>query len=96
MRDYELMVVLTPEFGEEGAGPILQRVQDLIARAGGEVTDVDDWGLRRLAYEINDYRDGYYAVMQFQGEPDRISELERALRLSEPVMRFLVVRLDEE
>ena len=96
MRQYELMVVLSPDLGEEGADPTLERVQELIAGAGGKVTDVDEWGLRRLAYEIDDHRDGYYTVIHFDSVPSKINELERGLRLTESIMRFLVVRLDED
>ncbi len=95
MREYELMVILAPDLGEETTAQTLQRVQDLIVNGGGQVSEVDDWGLRRLAYEVNDYRDGYYSVIRFQGATALVDELERALRLMEPIMRQLVVRLSE-
>lgn len=102
MRDYELMVVVAPQGGEEELVGLLDQVSSYIASGGGEVTRVlkeNPWGRRRLAYPIRyngqDLRDGYYAVYHFRARPASIDELERSLLLNDRVLRFLVVRPDE-
>lgn len=95
MRDYELMVVLTPELDDDGVGATTERVRSLVTARGGEVVDVQPWGRRRLAYPIQKFRDGYYAVAKLKLDPEAAEPLERSLRLAEPVIRHLLVRLDE-
>ena len=96
MRDYELMVVLTPEQDEDGVTAATERVTTMVTSRGGEVVDVQPWGRRRLAYPIEKHRDGFYAVAKLKLEPDATAPLERSLTLSEQVLRHLLVRLDEE
>ena len=96
MRDYELMVVLTPELDDAGIEQTTERVRSLVTARGGEVTDLQPWGRRRLAYPINKLRDGYYAVAKLKLEPTAAEPLERALKLNETVVRHLLVRLDEQ
>lgn len=95
MRSYEAMLVLRPDLDEEATAALLARVQELITKNGGQVESVDSWGRRRLAYEIDGQREGIYVLVNFQAEPGVSAELERVLRLTEEVMRHLVVR-DEE
>jgi small subunit ribosomal protein S6 len=95
MRDYELMVVLTPELDEDGVTAATDRVKTLVTSRGGEVVDVQAWGRRRLAYPIQKFRDGFYAVAKLKLSPEAAEPLDRGLRLSEAVMRHLLVRLDE-
>ena len=96
MRDYELMVVLTPDLDDQGVEETTERVRSLVTARGGEVTDLQPWGRRRLAYPINKLRDGYYAVAKVKLEPTAAEPLERALGLNESVIRHLLVRLDEQ
>lgn len=103
MRDYELMVVVAPQGGEDELAAALDQVSGYITNGGGEVTEVlkeNPWGRRRLAYPIRyngqDLRDGFYAVYHFRARPTSIGELERRLLLNDRVLRFLVVRPDEE
>ena len=95
MRDYELMVVLTPELDDDGVTATTERVKSLVAARGGEVVDVQPWGRRRLAYPIKRLRDGYYAVAKLKLDPEAAEPLDRSLRLTEPVIRHMLVRLDE-
>jgi small subunit ribosomal protein S6 len=95
MRDYELMVVLSPELDEAGVTTETERVTTLVTNRGGEVVDVQSWGRRRLAYPIEKHRDGFYAVAKLKLDPETTAPLERSLSLNESVIRHLLVRLDE-
>ena len=96
MRDYELMVVLTPDLDEAGVTVETERVTTMVTSRGGEVVDVQPWGRRRLAYPIEKHRDGFYAVAKLKLTPEATGPLERSLTLSESVIRHLLVRLDEQ
>jgi small subunit ribosomal protein S6 len=96
MRDYELMVVLTPDLDDQGVEETTERVRSLVTTRGGEVTDLQPWGRRRLAYPITKFRDGFYAVAKLKLDPTAAAPLERSLQLNETVIRHLLVRLDEE
>ena len=95
MRDYELMVVLTPDLDEAAVDATTERLGTQIGGRGGEVVDVQKWGRRRLAYPIAKHRDGFYTVAKLKLDPDDAEPLERSLRLNESVIRHLLVRLDE-
>lgn len=98
MREYELMVVISPQVAEEGVPEMLARVNQLIGTHGGTVSATltnPPWGHRKLAYSINDHRDAYYAVMNVQLLPTRLEALERDLKLVDQVLRYMVVRRDE-
>lgn len=95
MRDYELVFIVQPEVDEEGLAAVVDRVNQLIGGNGGQVTQVDSWGKRRLAYPIRKCREGYYVVMQVQLEPEATKELERNLGLTEGIIRHLLVRVGE-
>ena len=95
MRDYELMVVLSPELDEAGVTTETERVTTMVTSRGGEVVDVQPWGRRRLAYPIEKHRDGFYAVAKLKIEPEATAPLERSLSLNESVIRHLLVRMDE-
>lgn len=94
MRDYEMVMVVSPEQGEEGFAAALDRVTQLIQEKGGEVRSVDRWGKRRLAYPIKRFNEGFYAVMQFGLDPEAVRALEGSLELAEEIIRYLVVRLE--
>lgn len=98
MREYELMVVISPQVTEEGLPNALARVNEAIATHGGLVSNTftnPPWGHRRLAYPIQDFRDAYYAVLHCQLEPTRLETLERDLKLQDQILRYLIVRRDE-
>ena len=94
MRDYELVVVLSPSLGDEGFPASIERISGVIQGNGGEIKNVDQWGRRRLAYPIKRHLDGYYAVTKFAAEPTAIRPLENNLDLAEDVLRHLVIKLD--
>ena len=93
-RAYEAMVILDPNVGEDQLAAATQRVQEHITTRGGDIQKVDTWGRRRMYYPVKHLRDGHYVVYTFNAEPRRVSELEQAWRISEDVLRHLVVRQD--
>ncbi|MFW5991900.1 MAG: 30S ribosomal protein S6 [Halanaerobiaceae bacterium] len=94
MRNYETTFILNPEMEEDDREDLMERIKGIIT-AEGEINEVDVWGNRQLAYEINDQRTGFYAVIDFNSEPEVVDELERNLKIIDDVMRFLVVRKDK-
>lgn len=95
MRSYELYFIVYPEADEEELTSIINKITQTITAHGGQVTEVNSKGKRRLAYPIRKFREGYDVVMQTQLEFKGIQELERSLKLSEPIIRYLFVRTDE-
>ncbi|MEA3377515.1 MAG: 30S ribosomal protein S6 [Chloroflexota bacterium] len=94
MRNYEMVFIIHPELDEEEAEGIVDNVKDLVTRNDGKVETVKPWGLRKLAYPIDKQQEGRYVLMHFQLEPQNIAEIERVLKLTEPVIRHLIVRLE--
>jgi small subunit ribosomal protein S6 len=92
MRHYELMVILDPDLEERTVGPNLDKFLDVIRTGGGTIDNVDIWGRRRLAYEIDKKSEGIYAVVDMHAEPDLAKELDRQLGLSESIMRTKLIR----
>lgn len=95
MYQYELGIVLVPTLSEEEKVASLEKVKELVVRFGGEITKVDDWGKRRLAYEINKIKEGFYYFIEFKANGDAPNEVESRIRIMESVLRYLTIRLDE-
>jgi small subunit ribosomal protein S6 len=95
MHQYELMVILDPEIDERTVAPSLDKFLGVIRNDGGSIENVDIWGRRRLAYEINKKNEGIYAVVNFTATSAATQELDRQLKLSEAVMRTKVLRTEE-
>ncbi len=93
MASYECLFILRPDLDEETTEAAITRFLTLIGELGGTVENVDRWGKRRLAYEIKDYREGYYTIIKFHAESGATTELERNLKLAPEVMRYMVVKL---
>ena len=94
MRAYELMVILDPNLEERTVQPSLDTYLNVVRNDGGSVDNVDIWGRRRLAYEIDKNAEGIYAVVLLQAEPATVKELDRQLTLNESVLRTKVIRPD--
>ena len=94
MRDYELMVVLDPNLDDAAIEAMNTRIQTLVTQRGGTIDQVDNWGRRRLAYPIGRFRDGVYILTRMQLPPNAAAEIERALKLTESVIRHLLVRAE--
>lgn len=94
MRSYEIMIAYHPETGEAGLKEVLERAKQVIASNGGEVSQVVEWGQRDLAYRIRKQRRGLYYVIEFKGSGATVAELERNLRISDRVLRYITVQVD--
>ena len=95
MRSYEIVFIAHPDLDEKALEETTEKVKGWIAAAGGEITRVDPWGKRRMAYAIRKRREGYYVLIEAKMPPTAVAELERNMRLHEPIMRYLVTRIDE-
>ena len=95
LRDYELVVILNPEIGDDVVGDSLERLNQSVTSRGGEVVDVNHWGRRRLAYPIKRHFEGNYVVSQIKLDPGQVPDLESSLRISEEVIRHLIVKAGE-
>jgi len=90
---YELALVLNGKLEDDARAEALEKVQNYITRFGGSIVNVDDWGKKRLAYEIQKVKEGFYYFIQFESEDKNCpNELENHIRIMEPVLRYLVVR----
>jgi small subunit ribosomal protein S6 len=94
MRPYEVMVIFDPETDERSVQPTLEQYLTVITKGGGTVDNLDIWGRRRLAYEIQKKSEGIYAVITLTAEPDDVKELDRQFRINESIMRTKVIRPD--
>jgi small subunit ribosomal protein S6 len=92
MRTYELMTIHRPEMAEPDARRQSRILEEFLTEVGASVSDIDFWGKRRLAYEIDKANEGYYTVLTFKGESHHVTALDRALSLSDTVMRHKIIR----
>jgi small subunit ribosomal protein S6 len=95
LRDYELIVIISPDVPEEEVPASVDKIGEFITSKGGSITQVDRWGKRRLAYPIKHFKEGNYVLTKFKIEPAMTAELEASLRISEKILRHMLVRLDE-
>ena len=95
MNKYELALVVNAKIEDEARVATVEKAKEYITRFGGTVTNVDEWGKKRLAYEIQKMREGYYYFIQFDAEADCPGQLENRVRIMDNVIRFLCVRQDE-
>ncbi|NMA86407.1 MAG: 30S ribosomal protein S6 [Tissierellia bacterium] len=92
MRKYEAVFIFLPHLEEEVRTQLFNRLKSIMGE--DNVLDVDEWGMRKLAYEINDLTDGYYTVVNFESTPETIEELDRICKISDNIMRHMIVRVD--
>jgi small subunit ribosomal protein S6 len=95
-RQYELIYIVSPDASEQEVTDLHTQVETIIARIGGELVKTENWGRRKMAYEIGPHKEGVYVLEVMNGSGELMKELERRLRVSERVLRYLVVRVDEE
>ena len=93
MNKYESMYVLKPDLDDETRIALIERFKSLVEQNGGKVEKIDEWGIRKLAYEIKYIKEGYYVLMTFESGPQLPLELERNYNISDSVLRFNVIRL---
>lgn len=94
MNKYELALVVNAKIEDEARATVVEKAKGYIARYNGNVTEVEEWGKKRLAYEIQKMREGYYYFIQFEADADCPAEIERHVRIMDNVLRYLVVRKD--
>ena len=92
--NYEVVFIIDPAQGEEGVAALTEKFKTLVEQ-NGTLAEVDEWGKRHLAYPINDLTEGYYVLMTFKSKPEFPRELDRILRITDGVMRSLIVCKDE-
>jgi small subunit ribosomal protein S6 len=95
-RTYELMFIVRPDMSEEDQDKLISTLESAVTSSAGQVKNVERMGKRRLAYKVRKFQDGVYILLTVEGSGGLIHELERRLRVSEPVIKFLTVRVDEE
>jgi small subunit ribosomal protein S6 len=97
MRDYEMMFIIKPDLTEEVIVEIKERLRKIIEDFGGEFTDeVGGWGKKRMAYRIEDYAEGIYCLWHFKGVPETVQELDRVIKISDSLIRHIIIRKDEK
>ena len=95
MNKYELAVVVSAKLEDDARAEVIEKVKALVTRFGGNITDVDEWGKKRLAYEIQHMTEAFYYFIQFDAEGTVPAEIEQDVRIMDNVLRFLCVRKDE-
>lgn len=91
MRKYEGVLVFKPDLEDEVRNQLFNRIKDII-ETNGKVSEVSEWGKRKLAYEINYIKEGYYYIVEFEAEPELITELERRSRIADAIIRYMFVK----
>ena len=94
MNKYELALVVNAKIDDEARAALVEKAKDYIARYNGTVTEVEEWGKKRLAYEIQKMREGYYYFIQFESDSVCPNEVEAHVRIMEPVIRYLCVKAE--
>jgi small subunit ribosomal protein S6 len=96
MKAYELLFFVDPAINEENRAGVMKRIDVAITENGGTVDNVDNWGKRKLAYEIDKLTEGDYTLINFHADPTQIAELDRILRINDAVKRHMIVRRPED
>ena len=96
MRTYEVAFIAAPTLTTEELDGFINHLQTVVDSKNGKVIKIDNWGKKSLAYKIKKYRDGYYVVLTIEGDGSTIAELERRFRVTDSIIRFLSVRIDED
>lgn len=94
MRKYEIMFIVKP-LDEEGTNAVITKFENLINNNGGQVDKIDRWGKKRLAYLVNDFAEGFYVLVNFTSVPATILELDRIMKITEDILKFMIIRIDE-
>lgn len=96
MRRYETIFIMDPDLSEEGRVPVFQRLEELIPSQGGTLFEMDQWGTRKLAYEIKKRTRGFYTRLDFCGPGELVDEMERNFRIDDRILKYMTVLVDEE
>ena len=96
MRNYEVVFVAAPTLTSEELDGFIDHIQTVVESKNGKLVKVDNWGKKSLAYKIKRFREGYYVVLTIEGDGSTITELERRFRVTDYIMRYISVRIDED
>ncbi|KGX85694.1 30S ribosomal protein S6 [Pontibacillus litoralis] len=96
MRNYEIMYIIRPNIDEESQKSVIERFNTVLTDNGAEVKKTEELGKRRLAYEINDFRDGYYVIVKLASGSEAINEFDRLAKYSDDIIRHIAVREDDK
>lgn len=95
MRSYEMMTIARPDLDEAGVQALVEKISGLITNNGGAIEKIEPTRKQRLAYEIKDLREGLYTLVYFKGEPRTAEEINRVLKITDEVIRFMIIRPEE-
>lgn len=96
MRDYELLYIIKPEVAEDAIDGIVEKFNEVLVKEGATVAEVDKWGKRKLAYEIDKkYREGYYVLVKFNGPSAAVDECDRLMKIDDAILRQLITKVGE-
>lgn len=96
MRKYEIMYIIRPDVEEEARKELIERFNKVLTDNGAEIEKVDEMGKRRLAYEIDNYRDGFYVVVNFSSDDQAVNEFDRLAKFSDDIIRHIAIREDDQ
>ena len=96
MPIYESIFIINANLSDEETANVIKKMQDVVAKQSGEMTKFEDWGKKKLAYEINKQKRGHYAFFQFKAAPTAVAELERTYKMTDSVIKFLTIKLEKE
>ncbi|MEK4630484.1 MAG: 30S ribosomal protein S6 [Solibacillus sp.] len=96
MRKYELMYIIRPNIEEDAKKALVERFNEILTSNGAEIVEAKEWGKRRLAYEINDFREGFYQIVKVNADTAAINEYTRLANISEDIIRHIAVREEEK
>lgn len=95
MRQYETIFIVAPEFETDAVKELVEKFKGLVEGQGGQITEIDEWGKRRLAYPIDDRREGYYFLMNFTANPETAQDLERVYKITNGLIRYLIINKEK-
>ncbi|MDJ0720326.1 MAG: 30S ribosomal protein S6 [Desulfobacterales bacterium] len=96
MRRYETIVIVDPDIGEEQRAPVYDRIRELVPQKGGLVVEFDEWGARKMAYEVKKKKRGYYLRVDYCGTGELVNEIERQFRIDDRVLKYMTILLEDD
>ncbi len=93
VNNYETLLLLSPELAEDGRNGIIENLSDIVAKGDGKISEVDEWGIRTLAYPVRKQTRGYYVRLVYNAPGELVTELERNIRISDDIYKFVTVKL---
>lgn len=96
MRNYEIMYVVRPNIEEDAKKALIERFEEILTSNGAEIIESKDWGKRRLAYEINDFKEGFYQIVRVKATDEATNEFDRLAKINDDIIRHIVIREEEK